>query len=69
MREKLLMNINGKSGIKRGKNYEIAPKATGDKNETALWARIIKKPDCSTGPHACPFAHSLAPLTPSLMGL
>ena len=29
----------------------------------ALWARIIKNPDVSTGPLACPFAHSLALLT------
>ena len=26
------------------------------------WARITKNPDCSTGPLACPFARSLAPL-------
>ena len=30
------------------------------------WARSTKKPDVSTGPLACPFAHSLAPLTRSL---
>ena len=32
----------------------------------ALWARIIKNPDESTGPLARPFARSLAPLTRSL---
>ena len=30
------------------------------------WARIIKNPDCSTGPLACPFTHLLAPLIRSL---
>ena len=29
----------------------------------ALWARLTKNPDCSTGPLARPFARSLAPLT------
>ena len=29
----------------------------------ALWARSTKNSDCSTGPLAPPFAHSLAPLT------
>ena len=28
-----------------------------------LWSRITNNPDCSTGPLACPFAHSPAPLT------
>ena len=32
----------------------------------ALWARITKSTDWSTGPLAHPFAHSLAPLTRSL---
>ena len=29
----------------------------------ALWAKKTKNPDGSTGPLACPFARSLAPLT------
>ena len=32
----------------------------------ALWSRTAKYTDCSTGPLARPFAHSLAPLTRSL---
>ena len=32
----------------------------------ARWARKTKNPDCSTGPLAHPFPHSLAPLTCSL---
>ena len=28
-----------------------------------LWSITAKNKDCSTGPLACPFAHSLAPLT------
>ena len=29
----------------------------------ALWSRIAKNPDVSTGPLALPFAHSLVPFT------
>ena len=32
----------------------------------ALWARSTKNPDQRTGPLACPFARSLAPLSRSL---
>ena len=32
----------------------------------ALWSITAKNTDCSTGPLACPFARSLAPLTRSL---
>ena len=35
------------------------------RTDVALWARITKNTDCSTGPLARSFAHSLAPLIKS----
>ena len=34
-----------------------------EKEKKTLWSIIAKNTDCSTGPPACPFACSLAPLT------
>ena len=45
-------------GHLRDKIAKIKPRYT-----RPLWARTIKNPDESTGPLACPFAHSLTPLT------
>ena len=36
-----------------------------EKEKKTLWSIIAKNTDCSTGPLASPFAHLLAPLTPS----
>ena len=44
-------------------NHKPLPLA---EDPTALWARITKSTDWSTGPLARPFARSLAPLTRSL---
>ena len=43
-----------------------APGSQAGECYAALWARITKNTDWSTGPLACPFARSLAPLTRSL---
>ena len=40
--------------------------APAKQNQNALWSITAKNTDCSTGPLARLFAHSLAPLTPSL---
>ena len=48
-------SVATRNRLNRGKNTLSRRKA--------LWARITKNPDCSTGPLARPFAHLLAPLT------
>ena len=48
-----------------GSSYTAAAggKANSAQSFMTLWSKIIKNPDCSTGPLARPFARSLAPLT------
>ena len=41
----------------------IANPFQSPRKRNSLWARIVKNPDCSTGPLARLFTHSLAPLT------
>ena len=65
--QNIYISQRGIASVRRVGTSSVLSERLESKNALALWSRVTKIPDVSTGSLAHPFAHSLVPLIHALL--